>query len=68
MAKASTTEWIAWVIVVVGAINWGLVGFFNYNLVESLFGAASKWVYDLVGIAGVYAAYLLFTYCGKSKK
>jgi len=48
---------IALVLVVVGALNWGLVGLFNFNLVSAIFGemtALTRVVYVLVGIAGVY--------------
>ena len=70
MAKASTTEWIAWVIVTIGALNWGLVGFFNVDLVMKLLGSGTgaKVVYDIVGLAGLYAAYLLYTYSQKKMK
>jgi uncharacterized membrane protein YuzA (DUF378 family) len=69
MAKASSIEWIAWVIVVIGGLNWGLVGFFNYNLVSSLLGdgLATRVVYDIVGLSAVYGAYLLTTYAKKHK-
>jgi uncharacterized membrane protein YuzA (DUF378 family) len=49
---------IALILVVIGAINWGLIGFFQFNLVDSLFGTASSFsriIYALVGIAGLYA-------------
>ncbi len=45
------------VLVVVGAVNWGLVGAANFDLVATLFGpmsAVSRVVYLLVGLAGVY--------------
>lgn len=44
-------------IAIVGAINWGLIGFFNFNLVSFLFGATSllsKIIYGLVGLCGLY--------------
>jgi uncharacterized membrane protein YuzA (DUF378 family) len=44
-------------LVVVGAINWGLVGAFDFDLVAALLGdrtAASRIVYGLVGLAGLY--------------
>ena len=46
---------VSFLLVVVGALNWGLVGFFNYNLVESLLGASTLTtvVYSLVGVAAV---------------
>ncbi|HEY3298835.1 MAG TPA: DUF378 domain-containing protein [Armatimonadota bacterium] len=58
------TTWIliAMILVIVGAINWGLVGFFNFNLVSRIFGertVLTKTIYVLVGIAGVYAIYIL---------
>jgi uncharacterized membrane protein YuzA (DUF378 family) len=48
---------VAMLLVVVGALNWGLVGFFDYNLVGEIFGSATdaaRVVYALVGLAGVY--------------
>jgi len=42
-----------------GGLNWGLVGFFDYNLVEMLFGSMATWVYMLVGLGTVY---ILFTH------
>ena len=49
---------IAFILVLVGAINWGLIGFFEFDLVATLFGEMttfSRIVYGLVGIAGLYA-------------
>ncbi len=50
-------------IALIGAINWGLIGFFNLNLVSLLFGSMSwisRIIYGLVGICGLY----LFTFYG----
>jgi uncharacterized protein len=46
---------IAWVLVVIGALNWGLVGLLNFNLVTAIFGAGmlSNVVYDLVGVSAL---------------
>ena len=47
---------IAYVLVVMGAILWGIVGIFNYNLVSAIFGdgtVLSRILYSLVGIAGI---------------
>jgi uncharacterized membrane protein YuzA (DUF378 family) len=53
-------HWIALVLVVIGAINWGLVGLFQIDLVAALFGgsdaALARLVYVLVGISGVVLA------------
>ena len=49
-------DWLATTLVVVGALNWGLVGVFNFNLVTALLGptALASTVFALVGVAGVY--------------
>ncbi|HKC14884.1 MAG TPA: DUF378 domain-containing protein [Patescibacteria group bacterium] len=50
---------VSYLLVWVGAVNWGLVGLSNYNLVESLLGTTGlvKYVYILVGLAGLYTIY-----------
>ncbi len=48
---------LALILVVVGALNWFMIGFFSFNLVEYLFGASTmvtKIVYGAVGIAGIW--------------
>ena len=45
---------IAWLLVVIGALNWGLVGFFDFNLVDAIFGVMgtiSRIIYALVGLS-----------------
>ena len=54
---------IALSITIIGAINWGLIGFFNFNLVESLFGSIEmlpRIIYSLVGICGLINIGILF--------
>lgn len=54
---------IALALVIIGAINWGLIGFFNFNLVEMIFGnmtVISRIIYALVGVSGLWAIKLLF--------
>lgn len=54
---------IALVLVIIGAVNWGLIGIFNFNLVELIFGnmtAIARIIYALVGISGLWAIKLLF--------
>lgn len=54
---------IALVLIIIGAINWGLIGFFNFNLVDSIFGSmsvVSRIIYALVGISGLWGIKLLF--------
>ena len=58
-----TLQKVALALVIIGAINCGLVGLFDFNLVSTLFGAdnvITKIVYVLVGIAGVIDISLLF--------
>lgn len=50
---------VSYALVIVGALNWGLVGLFNYNLVNALLGSmpmVEKVVYILVGVAAVVSA------------
>lgn len=54
---------IALGLTIIGALNWGLVGLFNYNLVDAIFGVRSfmsMLIYILVGIAGIVNIMLLF--------
>jgi uncharacterized membrane protein YuzA (DUF378 family) len=58
--KMSTLDWVAFVLLAVGGLNWGLVGFFSFNLVESIFSAGSTLtmiVYDLVGLSALWTIY-----------
>lgn len=60
----SIVQKIALVLVIIGAINWGLVGFFQYDLVSDLFGGSdslvSRIIFGLVGIAGLVSIASLF--------
>ncbi len=52
-----TVDVIVWVLLVIGGLNWGLVGIFGFNLVSFLFGEftiLSRIVYILVGLSAVY--------------
>ena len=54
-------DWISVVLTVIGALNWGLVGLFRFNLVAAIFGEMSpisRIVYVVVGVAGLYMIYL----------
>lgn len=54
---------IALILVIIGAIVWGIIGIFNVNIVEAIFGTIpwiSKIIYILVGISGIWAIKLLF--------
>ncbi|XXF78515.1 DUF378 domain-containing protein [Myxococcaceae bacterium GXIMD 01537] len=54
------------IVTIIGALNWGLIGFFNFNLVDAIFGggsrettsALSRLIYSLVGVAGLALAFM----------
>ncbi|MFW6237675.1 MAG: DUF378 domain-containing protein [Halanaerobiales bacterium] len=61
MENLGILEWLAFILVIVGGINWGLIGLFDFNLVSFLFGSmttASRTVYSLVGLSALYMAFL----------
>ena len=54
---------LAYVLVIIGALNWGLVGFFNFDLVAAIFGQMSfltRVIYDIVGVSALI--YMLTSY------
>ena len=58
-----TLQKICLVVTIIGAVNWGLIGLLDFNLVTTLFGADSgltKVVYTLVGITGLINIGILF--------
>lgn len=63
MKHYTTLDTLAFVLIIVGAINWGLIGAFSYNIIDAAFGAGSALshiIYILVGIASLYSIYALF--------
>jgi len=53
----SALGWITFLLVIIGGLNWGLVGFFDFDLVAKLFGdmsTLSRVIYALVGLAALY--------------
>ncbi|MBS4177621.1 DUF378 domain-containing protein [Lederbergia citrea] len=59
-----TLRRIALALIIIGAINWGLVGLFRYDLVGSIFGGTdsgfARFIFTLVGISGIICLGLLF--------
>ena len=54
---------VALILIIIGAINWGLIGFFRFDLIASLFGqlsAISRIIYAIVSIAGIYSLILFW--------
>jgi uncharacterized membrane protein YuzA (DUF378 family) len=61
MKKMSLWGWICQILVIIGALNWGLVGAFRFDLIYKIFGAGtvSRIVYVIVGLAAIYLIYEL---------
>ena len=58
MKKLNAIDWIVVVLVIIGALNWGVVSIFNVDVLMPIFGSAARLVYGLIGIAGIY---MIFT-------
>ena len=70
MVKMNALGWVCMILVLIGALNWGLVGLFDFDLVGTIFGdmtALSRIVYTVVGIAAVVMIVLLGMGCKKSE-
>lgn len=58
-----TLDLIVIILLIIGGINWGLVGLFDFNLVGYIFSSIpliAKLIYDLVGLAAIYKIFALF--------
>lgn len=59
MMRLNALGWVALILLIIGGLNWGLVGVFNFDLVAAIFGTMtvlSRIVYILVGISAIYIA------------
>lgn len=56
--RSKPFDWTALTLVIIGAVNWGLIGFFQFDLVATIFGGMDSWIsriiYAIVGLAGLY--------------
>ncbi len=62
MKKLGALDWIALILIIVGGLNWGLVGALKFDLVATVFGAMSllaRIVYILVGLSAIYGIFML---------
>ena len=59
-----TLQKICLVFTIIGALNWGLIGIFDFNLVEAIFGSdiLARVIYSIVGITGLINIGLLFNH------
>lgn len=57
MKNLNALDWIALILVIIGGLNWGLVGLFNFNLVGTIFSWANviaRIIYVVVALAAIY--------------
>lgn len=61
MQKLNTIDWVTLILLIIGGLNWGLVGFFNFNLITAIFGEGtiSGIIFALVGISAIYLLFVL---------
>jgi len=63
MPKMNLLDWIVLILVIVGGLNWGLVGILGVDLVAAIFGVMTvltRIVYSLVGLAALYMLVMTF--------
>jgi hypothetical protein len=69
--KLNPIEKISYILLVIGGVNWGLIGWLDYNLVGEIFGVAStasRVIYALVGVAALYVIYSMAVMMANEKK
>ena len=69
--KMNAADKVAWLLLIVGGLNWGFVGWLNYNPIDKLFGVdstGSRVIYAIVGVAALYSLYRMFTMMSGAKK
>ncbi|MEI6835698.1 MAG: DUF378 domain-containing protein [Candidatus Falkowbacteria bacterium] len=62
MTKLTTLDIIALILIIIGGLNWLLIGFFSFDLVAAIFGNMSlitRIVYSLVGLSAIYSLFIL---------
>lgn len=63
-------KYLALILLIIGGLNWGLVGVFNFDLVASVFGGyttGARVVYTLVGLSAIWKLICVFKCCGECK-
>jgi len=68
--KMSAMDMVVWALIVIGGLNWGLWGAFDFNLVESIFGTGTftQVIYIIVGLAAVWSLVSMFTKSGSNQQ
>ncbi|MFC0133230.1 hypothetical protein CR105_06690 [Massilia eurypsychrophila] len=61
-AKMSALDYVAMALLIIGGLNWAMVGLFSIDVVATLFGVqtpVTRFIYVVVGLAALYAIYLI---------
>jgi len=57
--RSRTLDWVALTLMIIGAINWGLIGFFQFDIIAMVFGGTggmlARIIYAAVGLSGLYS-------------
>jgi len=64
MKNLNTFDWVVFILLIIGGLNWGMIALFNIDLVSSIFGSMStitRVIYGMVGISAIYSIYILST-------
>lgn len=65
--KLTKIGWVALILVLIGSLNWGLIGFFNVNVVAAIFGETSTIARIIYAIIGICALYIIFNFQNKDR-
>lgn len=67
MKRLNWLDYTAFTVLIIGGLNWGLIGLFGFNLVTAIFGATvlGRIIFSLVGVSALYSIYSL-TKVGKT--
>jgi uncharacterized membrane protein YuzA (DUF378 family) len=63
--RINPVDWVALVLLLIGGLNWGLIGLFDFNLVDAIFGpmsVISRIIYALVGFSAIWSIISLATH------
>jgi hypothetical protein len=67
--KMNTLNKVTYTLLVIGGLNWALVGFFNYNLISKIFSIdVARIIYSIVGIAALYGVFTIARMRSKASK
>ena len=61
-ARMNALDILAYLLVMLGGLNWGLIGFFSYNLIDTVFGKGSGLSRTMYALIGLGAVYMLYTF------